>query len=177
LLALDSVRTFLPTQTAERQRGVCVGETPRGDLNREIEVGPGQFAFVLPRDSTHMSLLHASLCVEDEEATLEFYRDVLGYEQKWSFTDDDGLRNFYLDHPDDEDDEPDLQVKVVGEPVDPAGIDHVAIEVADVDALVSEVPDERVLKAPFDMEGYDLRVAHVADPDGYRVELIQFLDE
>ncbi|MDG5778175.1 VOC family protein [Haloarculaceae archaeon H-GB2-1] len=123
-----------------------------------------------------MSLMHASLCVEDEDATLEFYRDVLGYEQKWAFT-DDGVRNFYLDHPDDEDDEPDLQIKVVEESVEQAGLDHVALEVDDVDAIAAEVPEERILEAPFDMEGYELRVAHVADPDGYRVELIEFLDE
>jgi lactoylglutathione lyase len=57
-------------------------------------------------------------------------------------------------------------------------MDHIAIAVPSVDDWFSwlvEHFDPPVLTSPMTMEQIDRRVAFVADPDGYTVELVEIL--
>ena len=124
-----------------------------------------------------MGLIHTALTVSDLDSTLDFYAE-LGLEQTNEF-ELDGVRNVYLGS---DDTDMELQLKydrTSTERIEPAGIDHIAIEVDDVDhvfedLLEAESPD--VVKPPVDIPAVDARAAFVEDPDGYVVELVEFED-
>jgi lactoylglutathione lyase len=122
-----------------------------------------------------MDVLHTAIRVSDLEATAAFYEDELGLSHSWDF-ERDGVTNYYVAG-----DESDTEIQFVydpedDDPVEPDGIDHVAVSVDDVEAeferLVSETESEAV-KSPTYVEDADATVAFVTDPDGYVVELVQ----
>lgn len=125
-----------------------------------------------------MEVIHTAIEVSDIEATYAFYVDALGLERHWHFTADDGVENHYVGG----DGNAELQFKYDPDgaaPPAPAGIDHLALGVDDVDATVESVVAETgcpVLREPVTLDDLDLRIAFVEDPDGYAVEFVEALD-
>jgi lactoylglutathione lyase len=122
-----------------------------------------------------VSLVHTCVRVRDIEASLRFY-EALGFEQlgRLNF---DSAYNVYLGLPGDG---ARLELTVnVGrtEAYDLGdGYNHLAITVDDIDAALGRVVAIGVApeKPPYRPGGRDdlPRIAFVADPDGYRIELI-----
>lgn len=121
-----------------------------------------------------MQVIHTAINVSDLDATTEFYEGVLGLEHQWDFT-HDGVINYYVGT----DEGAEIQFKYdpeADEPVAPAGIDHLALSVDDVDAIFERVVAESdcsVVLEPTMIEAAGSRVAFVTDPDGYVVEFVQ----
>ncbi|SFL12553.1 lactoylglutathione lyase [Halogranum rubrum] len=116
-----------------------------------------------------MGLLHAAIDVTDMDATTEFYGDVLGFEPVAEL-EAGGVTNVFYGHGD----EMEIQFVPADESdVDPSGLNHLAVDVDDVDALVDELGEDRVERGPFAVDEFGLYVAFVTDPDGYVVEIIQ----
>ncbi|HVW46654.1 MAG TPA: VOC family protein [Solirubrobacterales bacterium] len=121
------------------------------------------------------SFVHTCLRVRDIDASLRFYA-ALGFERRGRLQFDTAY-NVYLGLPAGEDV---LELTVnVGreEPYDLGeGYNHLALAVDDIDAVLAEMAKIGVEpeKPPYHPGGRaDLpRIAFVADPDGYRTELI-----
>lgn len=120
-----------------------------------------------------MDVAHTALWVSDLDETAAFYEDVLGLEYDRRFT-LDGVVNYYVGT----ESGAELQFKydpTDDEPVEPSGIDHVAVTVDDTDAefeRVTAAADPPVVLEPTSIEVADRRVAFIEDPDGYVVELV-----
>jgi len=121
-----------------------------------------------------MRFAHTNLRVRDVDASLRFYA-ALGFERRGRLQ-FDGAYNVYLGLPGDGDT---LELTINDDREEPydlgAGYGHVALEVEDLDELLARLaaagiePD----KAPYAPGGrQEYRICFVADPDGYRVELI-----
>lgn len=118
-------------------------------------------------------VLHAAVWVSDLDATTAFYEDALGLDFSRQFEGDDGVTNYFVAG----ESNAEIQFKhAEGEsPDSPAGIDHIAVEVSDVDEMTETVVDDygsEVLAGPMDHD--DARIAFVTDPDGYGVELVSW---
>jgi len=124
-----------------------------------------------------MTLRHTALRVEDIEASVAFYRDLLGYEVLREFETDDGTRNVFVGDPADEDTDDPAAVQFVEAdgPVDTGHFEHVALTVDDVDAALDGLDDDRIDDGPITMEAFDSRVAFVTGPEGWGVELVEDL--
>jgi lactoylglutathione lyase len=121
------------------------------------------------------SLVHTCLRVRDVDASLRFYR-ALGFEERGRLNFASAY-NVYLGLPGDGD-RLELTVNVGrDDPYDLGdGYNHVAVAVEDVDAVLARLADigvepEKPPYHPGDRDDLPL-IAFVADPDGYRVELI-----
>jgi lactoylglutathione lyase len=119
--------------------------------------------------------VHTCVRVRDPEASVRFY-EALGYERRGrlSFA---TAYNVYLGLPG-EGDSLELTVNVGREePYDLGdGYNHVAVTVDDIDAVLADlerlgVRPEKPPYRPGDRDDLPL-IAFVADPDGYRIELI-----
>lgn len=123
-----------------------------------------------------MDVIHTAIAVSDLDATLDFYVDGLGLARSNEF-EIDGVRNVYVAG----EDGTEIQFKfdpASTEPVEPAGIDHLAVSVDDVDAefdRLREATDCPVQVEPTDIPEANARVAFVEDPEGYVVELVEYL--
>ena len=121
------------------------------------------------------SLVHTCLRVRDPEASIAFYR-ALGFEQRGRLNFETAY-NIYLGLPGDGD-RLELTVNVGREePYDLGdGYNHTAVAVDDLDATLAALAEVGVQpeKPPYRPGDRDdlPRIAFVADPDGYRVELI-----
>jgi lactoylglutathione lyase len=121
------------------------------------------------------SLVHTCLRVRDPEASVAFY-SVLGFEQRGRLNFETAY-NVYLGLPGDGDK---LELTVNAgrdEAYDLGdGFNHIAVTVDDIDATLTAFAEIGVQpeKPPYHPGGRDdlPRIAFVADPDGYRVELI-----
>jgi lactoylglutathione lyase len=119
---------------------------------------------------------HSCLRVRDPEASVRFY-SLLGFEPRGRLNFDSAY-NIYLGLPGD-DDTLELTVNVGREePYDLGeGYNHYAITVGDIDALLARLAAEGIEpeKPAYRPGGRDdlPRIAFVADPDGYRIELIE----
>ena len=125
--------------------------------------------------ATVPTFVHTCVRVRDIEASLRFYA-ALGFERRGRLQ-FDGAYNVYLGLPG-EGDTLELTVNVGREqPYDLGdGYNHVAIAVDDIDAALTAlaaigVEPEKPAFHPGGREDLPL-IAFVADPDGYRVELI-----
>ena len=121
------------------------------------------------------SLVHTCLRVRDPEASVAFYR-ALGFEQRGRLNFETAY-NVYLGLPGDGDR---LELTVNAgreEPYDLGdGYNHIALAVDDLDATLAALAEigvqpEKPPYRPGDRDDLP-RIAFVADPDGYRVELI-----
>jgi lactoylglutathione lyase len=119
-------------------------------------------------------LVHTNMRVRDIDASLRFY-EALGFERRGKL-DFGGAYNVYLGLPGDGDT---LELTVnVGQ--DEAydlgtGYGHIALTVDDLDALLASLAEQGIEpeKPPYHPGGREeLTICFVADPDGYRVELI-----
>jgi lactoylglutathione lyase len=121
------------------------------------------------------SLVHTCLRVRDRDASVAFYR-VLGFEERGRLNFETAY-NVYLGLPGNGDK---LELTVNAgrdEAYDLGdGFNHIAVTVDDVDATLAAFAELGVEpeKPPYRPGGRDdlPRIAFVADPDGYRVELI-----
>ena len=121
-----------------------------------------------------MQFVHTNVRVRDIHASLRFY-EALGFERRGRLQ-FDGAYNVYLGLPGDGDT---LELTVNEgreEPYDlGTGYGHVALEVEDLDALLQRLAEQDIEpeKSPYAPGGRDeFRICFVADPDGYRIELI-----
>ncbi len=121
-----------------------------------------------------MRLVHTNVRVRDIDASLRFY-EALGFEHRGRLQ-FDGAYNIYLGLPGDGDT---LELTVNEgreEPYDlGGGYGHVAIEVDDLDGMLARLAESGIEpeKPPYGPGGRDeFRICFVADPDGYRIELI-----
>ena len=124
-----------------------------------------------------MSFVHTCVRVRDIEASSRFYA-ALGFEERGRLNFDSAY-NVYFGLPGDGD-RLELTVNVGrSEPYDRGeGYNHFAMTVEDLDGLLARLSDELGVepeKPPYHPGGRDdlPRIAFVADPDGYRVELIE----
>ena len=122
------------------------------------------------------TLVHTCLRVLDPDASVAFYR-ALGFEERGNLN-FEGAYNVYLGLPGDGDT---LELTVNVGRTDPYdlgdGYNHVAVAVDDLDAVLGQlreigVEPEKPPYRPGDREDLP-RIAFVADPDGYRVELVE----
>jgi len=121
-----------------------------------------------------MTLVHTCVRVRDPEASVRFY-EALGFEHRGRLNFETAY-NLYMGLPGDRDA---LELTVnLGreEPYDLGdGYNHVAVTVEDLDALLAALAEIGVEpeEPPFHPGGREeYRICFVADPDGYRVELI-----
>jgi lactoylglutathione lyase len=121
------------------------------------------------------SLVHTCLRVRDPEASIAFY-GALGFEQRGRLNFETAY-NVYLGLPGDGD-RLELTVNVGREePYDLGdGYNHIAVAVEDLDASLAALAEigvqpEKPPYRPGDRDDLP-RIAFVADPDGYRVELM-----
>lgn len=125
-----------------------------------------------------MDVIHTAVWVSDLDATKEFYIDALGLDHTWDFVGGDGATNFYVAGESDAE----IQFKYDADredPVSPAGIDHLAVSVDDLDGKLDQMVAETgcdVAIGPMEVEAANAYVAFVEDPDGYLVELVESLD-
>jgi lactoylglutathione lyase len=119
--------------------------------------------------------VHTCVRVLDPEASVRFYR-VLGFEPRGRLNFESAY-NVYLGLPGDGDV---LELTVNrgrDEPYDlGTGYNHIALTVEDIDAVLADlreigVEPEKPAYRPGDRDDLP-RIAFVADPDGYRIELI-----
>ena len=118
--------------------------------------------------------MHANVRVRDIDASLRFC-EALGFERRGRLQ-FDGAYNIYLGLPRDGDT---LELTVNegrAEPYDLGdGYGHMALEVDDLDGLLARVAEQGITpeKPPYAPGGREeYRICFVADPDGYRIELI-----
>jgi lactoylglutathione lyase len=118
--------------------------------------------------------VHTNMRVRDIDASLRFY-EALGFERRGKLQFETAY-NVYLGLPGDGDT---LELTVnegQSEPYDlGTGYGHIAIAVEDLDGLLATlagqgIEPEKPPYAPGGREEY--RICFVADPDGYRIELI-----
>jgi lactoylglutathione lyase len=120
-------------------------------------------------------LVHTCVRVRDPEASVAFYR-ALGFEERGRLNFESAY-NVYLGLPG-EGDSLELTVNVGRDaPYDLGdGYNHVAVTVHDIDEALRRLEAIGVApeKPPYKPGGRDdlPRIAFVADPDGYRIELI-----
>jgi lactoylglutathione lyase len=121
------------------------------------------------------SLVHTCLRVRDPDASVAFYK-ALGFQERGRLNFETAY-NLYLGLPGDGD-RLELTVNVGREePYDLGdGYNHVAVAVADIHATLAKlneigVEPEKPPYRPGDRDDLPL-IAFVADPDGYRVELM-----
>jgi lactoylglutathione lyase len=124
-----------------------------------------------------MSFVHTCVRVRDIEASSRFY-EALGFEERGRLNFDSAY-NVYFGLPGDGD-RLELTVNVGrDEPYELGeGYNHFAMTVEDIDALLARLSDALGVepeKPPYRPGGRDdlPRIAFVADPDGYRIELIE----
>jgi lactoylglutathione lyase len=121
-----------------------------------------------------MQFVHTNVRVRDIEASLGFY-EALGFERRGRLH-FDGAYNIYLGLPGDGDT---LELTVNEgreEPYDlGTGYGHVALAVEDLDDLLARLAEHGIEpeKPPYAPGGREeFRICFLADPDGYRIELI-----
>jgi lactoylglutathione lyase len=124
------------------------------------------------------AFVHTCVRVRDPEASLRFY-GALGFERRGRLNFDTAY-NLYLGLPGGGDV---LELTVNDGRSEPyalgEGYNHLALTVDDIDATLAALADIGVApeKPPYHPGGRDElpRIAFVADPDGYRVELIDVM--
>lgn len=121
-----------------------------------------------------MRIHHVGICVPDVEKALDFYTRVLGFEQEETIN--LGGVNYYFVG--------DGTIKIEIEPSHTPGknpydngIGHIALAVEDLEALADRLQQEQVtFLVPPSQFRPDRKIAFIEDPQGIRLQLIQFLE-
>ena len=122
-----------------------------------------------------MRTLHVGLRVAELERSLAFYSEV-GYEVIGHVPETEFGSLTMLKLPADEF----VTVELVHDPrqgtVDPGGLNHLVIQVESMEATVAQLIARGIeVGAPASPDGSeDFWTAWIADPDGYRIELVQW---
>ena len=124
-----------------------------------------------------MRTLHVGLRVEDLNRSLEFYSN-LGYEVVGTVPETDFGSLTMLKLPGDEFVALELVYDRGRGGVEPGGLSHFVLQVEDVHATVAHLGARGVqAEEPGSPDGSaDFWTAWVTDPDGYRIELVQWPD-
>ncbi len=122
-----------------------------------------------------MRTLHVGLRVADLERSLAFYSRV-GYEVVGSVPDTEFGSLTMLKLPGDEFVTLELVHDLHRGAVQPGGLNHLVVQVESVQESVAQLTARGIeVDAPVSPDGSgDLWTAWVADPDGYRIELVQW---
>jgi lactoylglutathione lyase len=122
-----------------------------------------------------MRTLHVGIRVEDLERSLAFYTG-LGYEVLGNVPDTEFGSLTMLKLPGDEFVTVELVHDPRGGPVDPGGLNHVVIQVESMQTTIADLTARGVqVEAPGSPDGSeDFWTAWITDPDGYRIELVQW---
>ena len=122
-----------------------------------------------------MKTLFSALRVSDVDVSVAFY-GVLGYEVVGQVQPDARTRLVMLALPEELDVSLELVHRTDQGPVNPTGLDHLAVQVDDLEDMRADliaaglVPDE--VATPGGPHGP--RTARIVDPDGYHLELVQW---
>jgi lactoylglutathione lyase len=120
-----------------------------------------------------MRMLHLGLRVTDLDRSLAFYA-ALGYAELGSVTGTPFGRLTMLALPDD----PFVSLELVHDPARPvtdtSAINHLVVQVDDLDATIAALAVRGVPAEPPADLAQGMRTAWLTDPDGYRIELVQW---
>lgn len=118
-------------------------------------------------------MLHLGLRVTDLERSLAFYT-ALGYIEIGGVPDTDFGSLTMLRLPDD----PFVSLELVHDPARPVedtgAVNHLVVQVDDLDAAIADLAVKGVVAEPPADLGSGLRTSWLTDPDGYRIELVQW---
>jgi lactoylglutathione lyase len=122
-----------------------------------------------------MRTLHVGLRVGDLERSLAFYRG-LGYEVVGEVPETDFGRLTMLKLPGDEFVSLELVHDPRGDDVEPGGLNHLVVQVESMQPTVARLTAAGIeIEAPASPDGSgEFWTAWVTDPDGYRIELVQW---
>jgi catechol 2,3-dioxygenase-like lactoylglutathione lyase family enzyme len=123
-----------------------------------------------------MHLEHVNLTVADVERSARFYRDLLGFEERWRGTTTEGRPALHVGTPDSYLALFEGEPGTVGIDYDRVGFNHFGIVVDDLGAAKQRLA---VLGVEIHLEAdYEPgRRAYFLDPDGYEVELVEYPGE
>jgi lactoylglutathione lyase len=120
-----------------------------------------------------MRMLHLGLRVTDLYRSLAFYT-ALGYTELGRVPETAFGSLTMLQLPDD----PFVSLELVHDPARPVtdigAVNHLVIQVDDLDATIADLAAKGVAAEPPTEPGPDLRTSWLTDPDGYRIELVQW---
>jgi catechol 2,3-dioxygenase-like lactoylglutathione lyase family enzyme len=118
-------------------------------------------------------MLHLGLRVSDLERSLAFYT-ALGYAELGRVPETEFGSLTMLQLPDD----PFVSLELVHDPARPVedigAVNHLVVQVDDLDATVAQVTARGIAPEPPTDPGPGIRTSWVIDPDGYRIELVQW---
>jgi lactoylglutathione lyase len=118
---------------------------------------------------------HIAIRVKDIDRTLDFYRDGLGFKEMFRLERDGKLGLMYLRVTDTQFIE--LFPEADGDRAPPReanGLNHICLEVDDIDGLLADLAKAEVPLAREKQMGADGNLqAWIEDPDGNRIELMQ----
>lgn len=118
-------------------------------------------------------MLHLGLRVSEIERSLAFYR-ALGYAVVGRVPDTAFGSLTMLRLPDD----PFVSLELVHDPARPVGdtgaVNHLVVQVDDLDAVIADLAGKGVAAEPPAEPGPGMRTSWITDPDGYRIELVQW---
>ena len=122
-----------------------------------------------------MKTLFVAYRVADLDRSLDFYTS-LGYTELGRVTLDDGAHLAFLKFPE----EPVVTLELVHRPgggrVETGGVDHVAIQVDALDATLKRLTEAGLEPEPVQYPGgpEGPKTSWLTDPDGYRIELVEW---
>lgn len=120
-----------------------------------------------------MRMLHLGLRVTDLDRSLAFYT-ALGFARLGRVPETDFGSLTMLKLPDD----PFISLELVHDPARPVtdigAVNHLVVQVDDLGATIADLATKGVTaEPPADLDG-GMRTAWLTDPDGYRIELVQW---
>src|SRR5215213_2859507 len=120
-----------------------------------------------------MRMLHVGLRVTHLDRSLAFYT-ALGYAEVGRVPETQFGSLTMLKLPDD----PFVSLELVHDPERPvkdaSAVNHLVVQVTDLDATIADLAARGVTADPPSEPGPGLRTTWLTDPDGYRIELVQW---
>jgi lactoylglutathione lyase len=120
-----------------------------------------------------MRMLHVGLRVTDLERSRAFYA-ALGYTELGRVAETDFGSLTMLQLPDD----PFVSLELVHDPARPVedvrAVNHLVVQVDDLDATITDLAAKGIAVEPPAEPGPGIRTSWLTDPDGYRIELVQW---
>jgi lactoylglutathione lyase len=118
-------------------------------------------------------MLHVGLRVRDLERSLAFY-SALGYAELGGVPETEFGSLTMLQLPDD----PFVSLELVHDPTRPvkdvSAVNHLVVQVDDLETTIADLATRDVTTEPPAEPGPGIRTSWLTDPDGYRIELVQW---